>query len=55
MSYISASICLTEIEKSKIKEHTNGKKYLNITISQMREPNQFGQTHHLHHTDKGRS
>ena len=30
---INLSICLSDIDKTKIKQHENGKKYLNITIA----------------------
>lgn len=30
---INLSICLSDIDKTKIKVHENGKKYLNITIA----------------------
>ena len=38
-------ICLSDIPKEKIKVAENGKKYLNIVVSQMREPDKYEQTH----------
>ena len=39
---ISASIDLTKIVKSKIKEHANGSKYYNIQIFINDEPDKYG-------------
>lgn len=49
---INGSICLTDIDGAKIVAHANGKKYLNITIAQMREPDQYGNTHTIYITQK---
>ena len=38
---INASICVTDIPKSKIKLAENGKKYMNITIATRREPDNY--------------
>lgn len=43
--FINASICVTDIPKQKIKQATNGKKYLNITVASRRETDQYGNTH----------
>ena len=43
MKTISASIDLTKIDKSKIVNHTNGCKYLNIDIYLNDEKNKYGQ------------
>lgn len=45
MSIILCSICLSDIPKERIKTGRDGKKYLNMTVSQMREPDKFDQTH----------
>lgn len=42
---INASICVTDIPKSKIKLAENGKKYMNITIATRREPDKYENTH----------
>lgn len=42
---ISISICLSDIPKEKIKQGRNGKKYINLSVSKMREPDQYEQTH----------
>jgi len=42
---IVASIDLTKIDKSKIKQHENGAKYYTIVISERKEPDRFGNTH----------
>ena len=43
---INCSICLTDIPRCRIKLAHNGKKYLNITIQDLREsPDQYGNTH----------
>ena len=39
---INASICLSDIPKDKITTASNGKKYLNISIADKREPVQYG-------------
>jgi hypothetical protein len=39
---INASIDLTKIDKSKIKEHQNGAKYYNISIFVNDQPDQYG-------------
>ena len=43
MKTISASIDLTKIDKSKIVNHANGCKYLNIDIYLNDEKNKYGQ------------
>lgn len=42
---IVVSIDLTKIDKSKIKEHSNGAKYYSLTIDSKKEPDKFGNTH----------
>lgn len=42
---INVSICLSDIPKEKIKQASNGKKYLNVAVARRREVNKFGQTH----------
>ena len=44
-SLIRVSIDLTKIDKSKIKNHTNGSKYLELVIDEKREADQYGNTH----------
>jgi hypothetical protein len=42
MAIINASIDLTKIDKSKIKNHENGSKYLSLSIFINDEPDRFG-------------
>lgn len=42
---INFSICLTDIPKEKIVTSKNKKKYLNLTIARMKEPDKFNKTH----------
>jgi hypothetical protein len=48
MSLINISVCLTDIPKFKIKEAANGKKYINLCLSERREKGKFGETHALY-------
>ncbi len=41
------SLCLSDIPKEFISTSNNGKKYLNISIRQRREPSQWGHTHNV--------
>lgn len=45
MSIINISICLTDIPKEKIQTAKNGKKYLNLVVSEKKEIDQYGKTH----------
>lgn len=47
---ISFSICLTDIDKSKITEARNGKKYINLTASVNDETNQYGNNVSIYHS-----
>ena len=42
---ITIGICLTDLPKDKVKVAENGKKYINLCVSQRREPDQYGNTH----------
>lgn len=42
---INVSICLSDIPREKIKAADNGKKYLNICVSERREPDRYDNTH----------
>jgi hypothetical protein len=44
---ITVSLCLTDIPKDKIKQAANGKKYINLILSERRETGKFGETHTL--------
>jgi hypothetical protein len=35
-------ICLSDIPKDRIKEGRNGKKYLDIVVTEMRQPDNYG-------------
>lgn len=46
MSLITLSVCLTDIPKEAIKQsESNGKKYLSITVQDLREVDERGNTH----------
>ncbi len=38
------SICLTDLPKEHINEY-KGKKYINLEINEMKQPDKFGKTH----------
>ena len=43
--FISISICLSDIPKDRIKAADNGKKYINLAVTRMKEPDRYEQTH----------
>jgi len=44
--FLYGSICLTDIPKELItKSEKNGKQYLNIAVSELKEKGKFGDTH----------
>jgi hypothetical protein len=45
MALINISICLSDVPKDKIKQATNGKKYLNLVVAERKETSQYGETH----------
>lgn len=45
MTNLYGSICLSDIPKELITESNNGKKYLNIEVTALRQPSQYGATH----------
>ena len=45
MANLYGSICLSDIPKELITESKNGKKYLNIEVTALRQPSQYGATH----------
>lgn len=45
MANLYGSICLSDIPKELITESRNGKKYLNIEVTALRQPSQYGATH----------
>jgi hypothetical protein len=45
MSLINISICLSDLPKDKIKEAENGKKYINLAVSNRKETGKYGETH----------
>ncbi|MDR1340660.1 MAG: hypothetical protein LBK58_11510 [Prevotellaceae bacterium] len=45
MSLINISICLTDIPRDKIKQATNGKKYINLVCVDRKEKSKFDETH----------
>ena len=48
MALINCSICLSDIPKDRIKAHTNGKKYLSIVVADLREADEYGNTHSIY-------
>ena len=48
--FITASICLDKIPKDAgyIKIGKDGKKYISIVIAEMKEENEYGNTHYLY-------
>lgn len=47
---INLSICLSDIPKDRIKLANNGKKYLSITVQDLKEADEYGNTHSLYYT-----
>lgn len=47
---INLSICLSDIPKERIKLANNGKKYLSITVQDLKEADEYGNTHSLYCT-----
>lgn len=45
MTNLYGSICLSDIPKELITESKNGKKYLNIEVTALRQPSWYGATH----------
>lgn len=45
--FLTGSICLTDIPKEFITNHTNGKQYVNIAIGSRKEKGKFGETHNI--------
>lgn len=45
---ITGSICLSDIPKDKIQIGKNGKKYLNICISELQNVSPYGDTHTIY-------
>lgn len=48
MALINCSICLSDIPKDHIKAHTNGKKYLSIVVADLRDADEYGNTHSIY-------
>lgn len=47
-SLVNVSLCLSDIPKDRIKVGKNGKKYLLITVSKLREPDNYENTHSVY-------
>jgi hypothetical protein len=47
MDLIGISICLTDIPKGMIKQAKNGKKYINLCLSERKKAGEYGETHTL--------
>lgn len=49
MALINCSICLSDIPKDRIKTFDkNGKKYLSIVVAELREADEYGNTHSIY-------
>ena len=46
--FITGSICLSDIPEDKIQIGKNGKKYLNICISELQNVSPYGDTHTIY-------
>lgn len=44
---ILVSLCLSDIQKDKIKQSDNGKKYINLVLSERKEVGKYDETHTL--------
>lgn len=44
---ITISLCLSDLPKDKIKQANNGKKYINLVLSDRKDEGKFGETHTL--------
>ena len=42
---INVSLCVSDIPRDKIFVADNGKKYISICVSELRQPDQYGNTH----------
>lgn len=42
---INVSICVTDIPKERIKQANNGKKYIDVCVSELRKPDAYENTH----------
>ena len=45
---IKISICLSDLPKEKITTAGNGKKYVDLVVSERREPSKYGGTHTIY-------
>lgn len=43
--FINVSICVSDIPRDRIKQGNNGKKYINVCVSTLREPDVYENTH----------
>ena len=46
--FITASICVSDIPREAIKVAENGKNYISIVIAEMKEENEYGNTHYIY-------
>lgn len=49
---LSISICVDELTKEKLFTAKNGKKYANLSVATLKEPNQFGKDVQVYEYDK---
>ena len=45
---IKISICISDLPKEKITTAGNGKKYVDLVVSERREPSKYGDTHTIY-------
>lgn len=45
---IKINICLSDLPKEKITTAVNGKKYVDLIVSERREPSKYGDTHTIY-------
>lgn len=50
MSLINISLDLTKIDKSRIREGKNGQKYISLVVASNQQPDQYGNTHSVYHS-----
>jgi hypothetical protein len=47
MSFLTLSICLSDIPRDRIKLAENGKMYCNLVCAKRKEVGQYGDTHYI--------
>lgn len=47
MANIKIDLCLTDIDRSKVKAGKNGKNYVTLFLAERKEVGKYGETHNL--------